>query len=190
MRIARLLPDFPLKETNCPWFIDFGIEHEWATENFTCGNRILNWHGLEGTCSDGLDLSLDFMLSLNGWPLFSKKFQDLLDNHFPGSVQFLPVSFGSHFFRNNDTAIGQILHLVDAVDRNHTNVDNDDWTPRPNGTYRVHYPIHLRKSEALKFPIFRVPEAPVGIYIRNDLFELIQENQITGARLDFNVPLH
>ena len=188
--VAKLLPVFPLNDKKSPWFVDFKTDNEWASESFNHGNRVLNWHALEGSCPEGPDRSLDFMLSLNGWPLFSRKFREVLEAHFPDSAQFLPVSFRSSVFENNDTSIGQILHLIDAVDRRRTKVDNNDWTPRPNGTFRVQYPIHLRLEIASKYPIFRVPETPVGIYVRNDLCELITKNQLSGVRFDFNVPLH
>jgi hypothetical protein len=190
--VAELLPAFPLDDKSDPWFVDFVIDDDskWAGESFTSGESIEDWEGLIGTCPDGPPCFVDFMLSLNGWPLFSKRFSKLITDHFPGSVQFLPITVQTKTFVNDDFAIGVILNLVDAVDRSHTKVDNDDWTPRLNGTYRVQYPIHLKLPNALRFPVFRVPESPIEIFIRNDFCEMIEEHKITGVRFDRNVPLH
>jgi len=188
--IAKLLPDFPTDEKNHPWFIKFFPSSDCASQHFCDGERLHNWKKMIGKCPEGPDRSRDFMLSLNGFPLFSKRFQEMFEASFPDSIQFLPVSYGSSSFQNHDTFIGQILNSVNALDREHSKVDNDDWTPRENGTYAVQYPVHLLRDVAAKYPIFRIPESPVHIFVRQDLRELIIQNNLTGFRFDFNVPLH
>lgn len=188
--IAMLVPDFPTDEKRYPWFIKFHPTSEWAAEHYCNGNWLFNWKPMIGECPEGPDRSRDYMLSLNGFPLFSQKFRALMEAKFPESMQFLPVSYGSSMFQNHDTFIGQILHSVSALDRQHSKVDFDDWTPRDNGTYGLQYPFHLKRDIASNYPIFRIPEDPVHIFVRQDLRELIEQHKLTGFRFDFNVPLH
>lgn len=173
-----------------PWFIRFHPKGKWASQGFRNGDRLFDWTPMIGECPEGIDRSRDYMLSINGFPLFSKRFQQMIQTNFPESMQFLPVSFGSSVFQNNETFIGQILYSIDALDREHSKVDFDDWTPNDNGTYGLQYPIHLKREIALKYPIFRIPENPVHIFVRHDLRDLILHNKLTGIRFDFNVPLH
>jgi hypothetical protein len=182
--IWELLPDFPTDSSGGPWFISFGHQTSVRGFWFVEGFRIPDWdeRELTGSCPNGEDRSRDFMLAENGWPLFSDKLRSLIEYSFPNLIQFLPFTYASLNTPIKRMYIGQLLTLVDALDREHTKVDDDDWTPRANGTFRVQHPIVLKYRVVCEFPIMHVLGNPRPIYVRDDLKTLIEETNCSGVR--------
>jgi len=193
-RIYQLLPAFPGGARGRPWFVDFPTPNIPLTQQIGDGRRFLDWvpRNERGVCPEGEDHAVDYMLALNGWPLFSHRLRTAIEKAFPDAIQFLPFSYGplSESFNNMSFAIGKLLYLIDAIDRMHTPVDNNDWTPRANGTFRCQYPMHLKAEIAGAYPVFYVVGSPVQIYVRDDLHMLLTGGGFTGVRFDPNVPLH
>lgn len=182
--IWELLPDFPLDSGGRPWFISFGHQTSVRGFWFVEGIRIPNWDESEvrGSCPDGEDLGRDFMLAENGWPLFSESLRLLIEGSFPNAVQFLPFAYSSRTPPVRRMFIGQVLALVDGLNREHTKVDNDDWTPRANGTFRVQYPMVLNPRVVCGFPIMHILGNPRPIYVRDDVKRLIEQSNCSGMR--------
>ena len=182
--IWELLPDFPTDSNGSPWFISFGNQASVRGFWFVEGIQIPDWdeNELKGSCPNGKNLSRDFMLAENGWPLFSSKLRSLIQDSFPNIIQFLPFKYASLNTPVQRMYIGQLLVLVDGIDRENTKVDDDDWTPRANGTFRVQHPIVLKSRVVCDFPIMHVIGNPRPIYVRDDLKRLIEESDCSGAR--------
>jgi len=156
------------------------------------GKRITNWDPtLTAVASDGPDASLDFMFADHAWPLFSSRLQRHFNKHYPETFQFLPFEFSpkDKSYINRDFAVGQCLHLVDGLDRERTSVDNDDWTPRANGTLRVNYPFHVIYDHVKDLPAFRLVGSPVQLFVRDDVQRSILDFGFSGCRFDPNNPI-
>ncbi len=188
---AQWIPAFPEHYKGQPWTVRFNRDHlngYWMDE----GEQIQNWDpSLEAVSSDGPDVSLDFMFADHAWPLFSKRLQLLLNDGWPETFQFLPFTFSpkDKSYVNADFSVGQCLHLVDGLDRDRTGVDNDDWTPRANGTLRVNYPYYVIYNRVKNCPAFRLVGSAVQLFIRNDVQQAILESGYTGSRFDQNHPI-
>lgn len=193
-RFYQLLPDFPMTPEGKPWFIDFPGQVSAKGYWFNEGKRVQHWDdtSVVAICEGSGNYSSDFMLARNGWPIFSNRFKDLVQANFPDAIQYLRFRFSppSNSFEDSEHSIGQILALVDGIDRSNTNVDNGDWTPRSNGTFRVQYPIHLLERLVSDYPIFRLVGSPIQIFVREDFQQLLVQNELSGVRFDSNVPVH
>ena len=128
----------------------------------------------------------DFGLGVDGWPLFSPRMRNLMEDIAPGLIQYLPFRFQ----RPDGTGqvvgyyVGQMLRLVDCLDRVRTKVGNG-WEPINNfgdfGTYRPFFiSRHLTSDERL----FRIRGNSQSIVIRQDLKQAIEEAGFRGQRFD------
>ncbi len=189
----QLLPAFSrVGKKESFWFLEFDMVTLGGC-NMQNGRAIEKWNSaVIASAPDKVDCVCDFMLSLNGWPIFGPKLQNIISHHFPNSVQFL--LFNAPFHIENKAggklAVGQILRSTDGIDREHSKVDNDDWTPRENGTYRLQYPVHLRYDSISGEAIFRTLFNSGPIYVRDDFRAICEREQVSGMRFDSNVPVH
>lgn len=179
----QLVPDFPFDDANNPWFIDFGnmceIQGSWMKD----GKRIDPLPKIDGLSPRGDTYCCDYMLSENGWPLFSDAAALMFTEMFPGSVQFIPFRFRPRYSKQWVTGynIGQILHVVDAIDRKRTQCANN-WIMRPNGTYDVRYPVWIQRKRVNHLPVFRLKGEPIQIWVSDDLRKEVARRGLTGFR--------
>jgi hypothetical protein len=190
--IFQMIPGFPMLPDGNAWFIDFrqrnglhivSIDGSWLGD----GKLISNWDGsLVGTAPPGRVHTMDYMMAFNGWPLFSAAMQEFLNREAPGAIQFLPFSYRPKRSRQVHTgfAIGQLLHVVPAIDFQHANFAHRDRIQRPNGTYEITYPYWFLREVAQQYPIFRAVGMQSQIFVRDDLKAAIEASGLTGCRFD------
>lgn len=188
---AQWIPAFPPHYKGEPWSVQFGV-HQFNGFWLREGKPLPSWDPeTRGYTPDGPDVSCDFMFADHAWPLFSSKLRKLLDKVCPNAFQFLPVVFGpkNDAYLNRDFALGQVLHLIDGLDRTKTKVDDGGWTPRANGSIGVCYPYYVHYERVKDYPVFRLVGSTVELFIRSDIQKAIEESGLTGSRFDRNHPI-
>jgi len=129
----------------------------------------------------------DFGLARNAWPLFSPRMRTFIEDAIPDAIQFLPFRFqrpdGSGQIA--DYSVGQILLLVDCLDRTRTKVRNN-WEPINGwgdfGTYR---PMVVSRSLVGDNRLFRIKGCCRSIVIREELKNAIEDAGFQGQRFDY-----
>lgn len=167
---------------NSVWFVEMP---DGELDGVMDGVQIPNWTVARSFYPRGPLRAQDFMLDLDGWPVFSSRLQSSWDDQYPGTIQFLPLLL-SHKDGTNPVsgyAIANILPLIDCLDRIRTKASNDDWTPRSNGTVRALHPFCLRRSAIQNYPILRIRDSPAPIIVRADAAHLLESSGFTGVRL-------
>jgi len=156
------------------------------------------WWMVEGTEVEGWDERLiavypadeapnfDFTEAMNSWPVFSSKMRGFLAKEAPGMIQFLPFRLQ----REDGTAevlgfcVGQVLRVIDCLDRNRTKVAND-WKPiNEFGDYDTRGPLVLDRNLIGKERLFRIRGDCLHIVIREDLRDAIEGAGFAGHRFD------
>jgi len=148
---------------------------------------VIGWRGdVLATYSPDDALAVSFGLSDNGWPVFSPRMRDFLDDAAPGLVQFLPFRLqrrdgsGEAF----GYCVGQILRLVDCLDRKRTRV-RKNWQPiNERGDFGAYRPFVLDRSLAENERLFRLKGNRRSIVVRDDLKTAIEQAGFDGQRFD------
>ena len=159
-------------------------ERWWMVE----GQPVSDWQdSLTATYVWDDDLAFNFGLARNAWPVFSPELRSFFEDHKPGLIQFLPFQLqkpdGSS--RVSGYSVGQILRLVDCLDRNRTQVE-DDWEPVNSwGDFATLRPIVLSQPLIGDEVLFRIKGMCGSILIREDLKDLMENKAFKGQRFDF-----
>ncbi len=180
-KVYQLLPKFAIVK-NAIWTIDFpmlaSVNGFWFVE----GTIVPEWDIdlVFGICPEGRDHSVDFMLGTNGWPLFSNRARNIIEKRIPNAIQFLPLRYSppSRSF-TNEFNIGQVLNVVDALERAENTVAYGQFV----------FPLRLKTSVVMKYPIFRVKDSCVQIFVRDDVKQIFEEELITGAKFCTDNPV-
>ncbi len=181
-------PDFPMigkGRHRRGWFVRFAIYQingSWMAD----GKRIPEpFPEIVGEGETGPVTVPDYMLSLNGWSLFSERFKTVIEAEFPNAMQFIPfhLKADASVIRSGEFFIGQVLQVVDALDFERTTPVHD-WTRRENGTYAVDYsrPVYIIERLIRHCPVFRLDGAPSTVWVGAAFRQLVQDNGITGCR--------
>ena len=184
--VYELVPDFPFSEDGEPWFIEIGSKYYSIGIRPWIGRRAVTIADcpLVSKCSPGPVCARDYMLSLDGFPLFSDAMMQMIDRLDPGAMDWLPIVF--HRPRSRERiagySIGATNHTIDAIDRDRTRVSQDDWTPRDNGTLRVLYPIWIRGDLIPDCCIFRLSGSPSELWVTEQFKQAVEESGLTGCR--------
>ena len=128
----------------------------------------------------------DFGLTCNGWPVFSPRMQSLIEDKAPGLVEFLPFRFQRPDGTGQVTGycVGQILKLVDCLDRSRTKV-RDNWEPLNSwGDFGTLRPFFLTRSLIGNEMLFRIKGKCGSIIIREDLKSIIENGGVGVQRFD------
>lgn len=128
----------------------------------------------------------EFGLSVDAWPVFSPRMRRLMEQVAPDLVQFLPFRFQ----RPDGTGqvvgycVGQLLRLVDCLDRRRTKV-RDDWKPiNDSGDFAVYRPFVLSRALIGQEKLFRLKGMCGTIVIREDLRKAIEAAGFKDQRFD------
>ena len=183
----RLIPAFPLLKNGNDWFVRFNCEH--IQGSWMCDGQVIKLpvRGLKGTgpaVTEPVTLP-DYMLSFNGWSLFSTRFQAVIAEAYPGAMQFVPFKLVTpkSVRRAGEYAIGQALHIVDGIDKERTQCYSGKWERKENGTYGVmHNTLWISRRAVADYPIFRLDGCFVQLWVREDFRELVESRGITGCR--------
>lgn len=128
----------------------------------------------------------EFGLADNAWPIFSPGMRNLIEVIATGLIQFLPFRFQrpNGTDQVNSYYVGQVLTLVDCLDRKRTQV-RKDWEPINEwgdfGTYR---PFVLSRALIGDERLFRIRGNCRSIVIREDLKEAIENAGFCSQRFD------
>lgn len=149
------------------------------------GNELVGWNSrTEGRCPDA-SFVVDFTTaSGRTWPIFSARMKRFVEGLIPGDLQYLPFRLVNDPDKPKIPArtmyLGNVLKVVDCMDRQRTNVRNDDWTPRPNGMFEVRGPVWLRRSLIEDERFFVIDGTPTMV-VREDAKELIEAEGFRGV---------
>lgn len=187
-KIFKLIPDFPMigkGRHRREWFVRFTI-HQIGGSWMADGKRIPTpFPEIVGQGEPGPITVPDYLFSINGWSLFSERFRDLIEAAFPGTIQFIPFKLiaDDSVIRAGDYFIGQLLHVIDALDFDRT-ATMTDWARRENGTYDIDLfkPIYILERKVYDLPIFRLDGAQTFIWVGDEFRQLVIDNGITGCR--------
>lgn len=127
-----------------------------------------------------------FGLAVDAWPVFSPGMRSLMETLVPGLIQFLPFRFQRPDGTGQVTGycVGQILRLVDCLDRSRTKVRNN-WEPINNlGDFGTLRPIVLSHSLMGNEMLFRIKGMCGSIVIREDLKNAIEDAGFKDQRFD------
>lgn len=128
----------------------------------------------------------EFGMALNSWPIFSPAMQALMERLTPGVIQFLPFRFQRLNGKDQVAGycVGQILRVVDCLDRHRTQVDNN-WQPiNSYGDFGVLRPFVLSRSLIGDEKLFRIQGNCGRIVIREDVRHAIESAGFGGQRFD------
>lgn len=195
----QLLPICPRDHLGNYWMLEFP-SNNWKGHWFKDGRYVEGWFevAMRSTCPEGEDRAADYMLCLNGLPIFSRRFGESFEKRFPGAIQFLPFVYGppSGAFEKRTHCIGQVLHVIDCIDRENALISimggkivHRDHSLIEREDARVGYPVVIRRDAAINYPVFRTKFSPVQIYVRSDVRQFIEENGFTGFRFDESNPI-
>lgn len=165
--------DFPEDHFHGWWFREGRPVSQWD------GNMQAVYHGEESVL-------FDFGIADNSWPVFSQRMRRFLEKRAPGLIQFLPFKL---LLENNGTevttfSLGQVLVLLDCLDRVQTKVRNK-WQPINNwGDFGTVPPIVLMEELIGDSQLFRIKGHCTWIIVREDLKEAIEQAGFLGQRFD------
>lgn len=132
-------------------------------------------------------LEFNFGYAKNGWRLFSPAFRSWFDQLHDGLIQFLPFRLR---LRENEVVeslgycVGQILNLVDCLNRDRTTV-RDNWKEINSiGDFGVIPPFALSKKLIGNHKLFRIKGKSISIVMREDLRQEMEDAGFTGQRFD------
>lgn len=128
----------------------------------------------------------EFGMALNSWPIFSPAMQALMERLTPGVIQFLPFRFQRLNGKDQVAGycVGQILRVVDCLDRQRTSVRNN-WEPiNAGGDFGVMRPFALSRSGIGDEKLFRIQGKRGTIVIREDVRHAIESAGFSGQRFD------
>lgn len=151
------------------------------------GNPVIGWdENLTATYSCNNSPDFDFGLADNGWPVFSQRMRSVIEQYSSQLVQFLPfrLVYGINSKNASGYFVGQILKLVDCLDRVNTKVRNT-WLPINEwGDYGTIHPIVIDNSKIKDVPIFRIYGKCITIVVREDIINLLKSLGINPRRHD------
>jgi len=128
----------------------------------------------------------DFGLAGPAWPVFSPRMRRLMEGLAPGLIQFLPFRFQRPDGTGQITGycVGQILNLVDCLDRVKTKV-RKSWDPINDfGDFDTYRPLVVSRSLIGDERLFRIKGKCGSIVIREDLKKAIEDGGFKGQRFD------
>jgi hypothetical protein len=192
--IFQVIDVCPRTTSGAFWNLEFPpTVVSWNGHWFKDGRLVEGWYegAVRGICPEGEDRATDFMISTNGWSIFSRRFAESLEKKFPSAIQFLPFVYGpsSGSFERRTHCIGQLLHVIDAIDRVNALVDNNDWSAVEKNVGHVIYPVVIKREIAIQFPIFRTKFAEIQIYARYDFRDFVAESGFSGFRFQEHGPI-
>ncbi len=117
--------------------------------------------------------------------VISDRLRECVETATTGEVQFLPLRLVSDEGDGDPIQgyfLAHVLHCLDCIDREHTQVANGDWTRMSSGGYQVRGPITFRREAVKDHRIFRVDGSRVQVYIREDIKVAIESQGLTGSR--------
>jgi hypothetical protein len=109
-----------------------------------------------------------------------------MDGIVPGLIQFLPFRFQRPDGTGQvaDYCVGQILNLLDCLDRARTKV-RKNWEPINDiGDFDTYRPLVLSRSLIGDERLFRIKGNCRSIVIREDLKDAIENAGFEGERFD------
>jgi hypothetical protein len=127
----------------------------------------------------------NFGLAVPPWPMFSPQMRSLMENIASDLIQFLPFRFQRPDGTGQVTGycVGQLLRLVDCLDRDRTKVRNN-WEPiNERGDFGTYRPIVLSRSLIGEESLFRIKGMCRSIVICEDLKKAIEDGGVKGQRL-------
>ncbi|WP_442485495.1 imm11 family protein [Aeoliella sp. SH292] len=188
MKYFHLWHGFPPEqpEWGRPWNVEFDPPDVESMVKLRKGKELNDWNPrTQGKCPDA-SFSVDFTVaSGRSWPIFSPRMKRVMESICPGDIQYLPFCLvndpGKPKIANRTMYLGNVTTIVDCIDRVRTKVRNDDWTPRPNGTIQVRYPIWLKRSAMSGRRFFRVNGYFTPMIVREDIKEQIEAGDFRGV---------
>ena len=127
-----------------------------------------------------------FGMADTAWPVFSPGMRALMERLVPGVVQFLPFRFQRPDGSGQVVgySVGQILKLVDCLDRSRTKV-RKNWEPiNERGDFDTLPPLVLKQSLIGAERLFRIKGDCRTIVIREDLKRSIEDAGFASQRFD------
>jgi hypothetical protein len=128
----------------------------------------------------------DFGLAVPAWPIFSPRMRTFVESIAPRLIQFLPFRFQRPDGTGQvaDYCVGQILKLVDCLDRAKTKVRNN-WQPINDwGDFATYRPLVVSRVLIGEERLFRIKGKCGSIVIREDLKDAIENAGFKGQRFD------
>lgn len=151
------------------------------------GRPVTEWDCTLQASYHGVELkSFHFGLADNGWPVFSQEMRRCLEKAARGLIQFLPFRLLVEYDGREVTTfcVGQVLSLVDCLDRRRTKVRNN-WNPINSwGDFGTCRPIVLNEQLIGDNKLFRIKGHCRSIVVRQDLKEAIEQAGFKGQRFD------
>lgn len=148
------------------------------------GATVPDWNpNLIGNFTTNDFLAVDYSLALNSWPVFSQRLRELIEQIAAGAIQFLPFRLLDRFGNHEVTGyyVGQILEIVDCLDRSRTKVANDDWTPiNKYGSLRIREPFVLNKNLAAGHHLFRLLGCRARIVVSAEFKHAVEMANMLG----------
>jgi hypothetical protein len=164
-------------------FPEDDFEGWWMVE----GRELPAWDSnLKAAYHGEVPISFHFGLADNGWPVFSREMRQFLEKAAPAMVQFLPFKLLVECVGKVVTGfcVGQVLRLLDSLDRERTKVRNN-WQPINGwGDFGTLRPIVLKENVLADNKLFRIKGQCRSIVVRQDLKEAIERAGFTGQRFD------
>ncbi len=194
MKYYRLWHGYPPKEEHWgrDWTIKFDPPDVECVVKLKKGNEVTDWNPrTAGRCPDA-SFVVDFTAaSGRTWPIMSSRMKRLVEEICPGDIQYLRFRLvndpGKPRIAARTMYLGNVLTIVDCIDRNRTKVSNDDWTPRPNGQLEVRGPIWMKRSAIADKRFFRIYFPPM--LVREDVKELIDAEGFRGVAFVEEMPV-
>lgn len=145
--------------------------------------KVINWDVKNSLTYDEGSIFKDYQPCAIGWPLFSQKTKNLINENEIDGVQFLPINIvnrKTNEINKNYYTVNILNSVNEAVDLNKTlhhyskDADNNDVLmiddPRPKIIY----------EKVKNLNIFRIKENPFSIYISETVKKLFERHNITG----------
>jgi hypothetical protein len=172
--------------TGAPFHLEFHRDVTNRLRTHPRGELVHDWNVATVAVCNEVPFTTDFVI-VSGvyWPAVSERLKCLFEDRYPNCVQFLPFTLVAASnecpIEGANMYLGNVLSVVDCIDRRRTKVRNDDWAPRPNGTYQVRRPIWLKRSKVLAHPLFLIEGVATEIIARQDLCDEIQAGGFLGC---------
>jgi len=164
------------------WCIEFPVwcEIRWSMCE---GRPVPDWDPtLLATYSpDGTPV--DFPIVLSDWQVHSIKLKQLIERHWPGTIQYLPFRLEASLGRHSrcDYFVANHSRRIESLDRTLSAPRSGNWIPmNPVGDFDIERLVLSRpliKNET----IFRVLGDCGRAIVRKDVKDVIENNEITGC---------
>lgn len=182
-RLASFAPWVP--EMGDHWTIDVPIElpelFQWD------GKRVRRWNPKLIAVYSEAPYPIDFALATyREYAVFSRRLRRFFEDRFPDLIQFLPFRLqrddGSQPMRGY--SFGNFLKVIDCIDKQHTMVEDDDWTPTDDGIYMTRGPLYLHRPAIEDAVCFLVQGTCGYVIVRGDVHEELERRRFIGCRFE------